>query len=182
MFETSYEEQGNLLPEGDYECIIKSAFLSATRSNTPREYFSVRFVVRNDVPQKYQNKNIFHAIWWRNYDKQTDDDKKVGGFSYKQIMNLCRAVGVPAGMKFKDLDELGEYLKGKCCLVTVGHDEWNGKKQERVKWANQTKYPNCTHQFPPTVNADSTVNYNSATTNANPTSGIDEVLDEDLPF
>ena len=80
MFDVDYENE-SLLPEGDYECIIKGAFVTATNGNIPREYFSVRFVIRNDVPQKYQNKVIFHAIWWRKEDKKTEDERKIGGFS-----------------------------------------------------------------------------------------------------
>lgn len=175
MFETNYEER-NLLPEGDYECVIKAAFINATNSSHPTEYFSVRFVVRNDVAQKYQNKNIFHAVWRRKPEKQTADDKKVDGFSFKQLMNLCKGVGVPKGKSFKDLDELGEYLKGKCCLVTIGHDEWNGKIQERVKWVNETKYPDCKHVF------KTSNNQNAAAVTENTTESTDVLADEDLPF
>ena len=103
MFDVDYENE-SLLPEGDYECIIKCAFVTATNGNYPREYFSVRFVIRNDVPQKYQNKIIFHAFWCKNQDKQTEDDRKTGGFSYKQVMNLCKGAGVPKGKSFKDLN------------------------------------------------------------------------------
>ena len=170
MFTTDYENE-SLLPEGDYECIVKGAFVTATNGNYPKEYFSVRLVIRNDVPQSYKNKIIFHAIWRKNPDKQTEDDKKIGGYSYKQIMNLCKGVGVPKGKSFKDLNELGELITGKCCLVHIVHDTWQGKTNERVAWTNETKYPNCTHTFP--------------AKNEPPTSTAvvtDETSDEDLPF
>ena len=130
----------------------------------------MRLVIRNDVPQSYKNKIIFHAIWRKNPDKQTEDDRKVSGYSYKQIMNLCKGVGVPRGKSFKDLNELGEFITGKCCLVHIVHDTWQGKTNERVAWTNETKYPNCTHQFseknelPPTL------------------SDFETESDEDLPF
>ena len=173
MFTTDYEEQG-LLPEGDYECIIKDAFVTATNGYSPREYFSVRFVIRNDVYQPHPNKMIFHAIWWRNEDKQTEDDRKIGGFSYKQIMNLCKGVGVPKGKSFKDLNELGEFITGKCCLVHVVHDTWQGKTQERVAWTNETKYPDCKHKFP--------VKNEVQPTSAAAVTEIKTPTDEDLPF
>lgn len=177
MFETNYEEKNNPLPEGDYECIIKAAFINATNSRTPTEYFSVRFVVRNDVPQKCQNKNIFHAIWRKKPEKQTADDQKVDGFSYKQLMNLCEGTGVPKGKSFKDLNELGEYLKGRCCIVHIVHDEWQSKKQEKVAWTNKTKYPECKHFFAVSGN----VNANTDTT-ATKMMDVTDYEDEDLPF
>ena len=173
MFTTDYENE-TLLPEGDYECIIKEAFLTTTNGNMPREYFSVRFVIRNDVSQKYQNKIIFHAIWCKNMDKQTEDDRKTGGYSYKQIMNLCKGAKVPRGKNFKDLNELGEFIKGKCCLVHIVHDTWNGKTSEKVAWVNETKYPNCTHKFP--IKNDVQQTNSAAVTN------IETTDDEDLPF
>ena len=119
-FSTAYESR-ELIPEGEYECIILSAFLNATQSGT--QYFSVRMVVRNDVPQSYKNKNIYHAIWQRKPDKQTAQDKMVDGFSFRQLMNLCRAAGIAKGRSYETLDELGRDLKGKCIRVTIGHDE-----------------------------------------------------------
>ncbi len=173
MFTTDYENE-SLLPEGDYECIVKGAFVTATNGNYPKEYFSVRLVIRNDVPQKFQNKIIFHAIFWRNEDKQTADDKKIGGYSFKQVMNLCKGVGVPKGKSFKDLNELGEFITGKCCLVHIVHDTWNGNTQAKVAWTNETKYPNCTHTFP-------------EKSDGKPLDWNDEISaennsDEDLPF
>lgn len=38
-FTTDYTTENNLLPEGQYECIIKSAYLNATNSQHPTEYF-----------------------------------------------------------------------------------------------------------------------------------------------
>lgn len=176
MFETAYEEK-KLLPEGEYECIIKSAFINATNSKSPTEYFSVNFVIRNDVVQKYQNKHIFHAIWRKKPEKRTKDDNRVDGFSYKQLMNLCKGAGVPKNTSFKDLDDLGKYLKGRCCLVTVGHDEWNGNTQVRVKWTNPTRYPDCKHKFPVSANTRTAQTTEPEENNYEPISS-----DEDLPF
>lgn len=144
MFETNYENTGNLLPEGDYECIILGAFLNATKGGT--EYFSVRLAVRNDVPQRFQNKNIFHSIWRRKPENRTADDNKVDGFSFKQMMNLCQKSGLPSGKSYKDLNELGKDLVGKCVRVTIEHTEYKGNIQESVKWISETRFPDCKHQ------------------------------------
>ena len=144
-FSTNYETR-DILPEGEYECMILSAFLNATQGGT--QYFSIKMVIRNDVPQNHQNRFIYHAIWQRKPEKQTEEDKMVNGFSFKQLMNLSRAAGIPKGKSYNTLDDLGTDLKGKCIRVTLGHDEWNGEKRERVKWSNETKYPDCRHQLP----------------------------------
>ena len=161
---------------GDYECIILHAGLSATQAGSI--YFSVRFAVRNDVPQKYQNRNIFHAIWERKPENQTEDDKKVEGFSYKQIMNLCEHCGLPSGKSYEGLNELGEDLRGRCTLVTVEHNEWNGKKSVRVKWCNDTKYPECRHKDP----LEHSSKTQTASAADNGSSDYIDTDDGDLPF
>lgn len=174
-FSTNYQEIENLIPEGAYECVIRSAFVNATPGGAL--YFSVRLTVRNDVPQQCQNRNIYHAIWQKNKEKQTEDDKKVDGYSYKQLMNLCQAAGIEKGKSYETLDDLGEDLKGKCILVTVEHNEWNGKTSVRIKWTNRTKHPECKHIFQ---------NNASLVQPTAPTAGGGEVVDVeddgDLPF
>lgn len=152
MFEINYEESTNqLMPEGEYECVILSAYVNSTKSG--KLYFSVRFAVRNDVPQKYKNKNIFHAIWQRKPEKQTADDKKVDGYSYKQLMSLCEAAGLPKGKSYESLNALGKDLEKKCVLVTIEHDSYNGETREKVQWTNKTNYPECKHVFKNTANS-----------------------------
>ncbi len=89
-------------------------------------------------------------------------------------MNLCKGCGVPKGKSFKDLNELGEFMTGKCCLVHIVHDTWQGKTSAKVAWVNETKYPNCTHKFP--------VKNEVQPTNAAAVTEIETPEDEDLPF
>ena len=180
-FLTDYTKTNDeLIPEGDYECIILHAGLSATQAGSI--YFSVRFAVRNDVPQKYQNRNIFHAIWERKPEKQTEKDKSVDGFSYKQLMNLCQHCGIPNGRNYESLDKLGDDLRGRCTLVTVEHNEWNGKKSVRVKWCNDTKYPECRHKNTiQSPSVDTQVQNNTAVRTTDNDS-INIYDDGDLPF
>lgn len=167
-FSTNYEADN--IPEGNYECIIKQAGVTATPGGTL--YFSVRFVVRNDVQQKYQNRSIFHTIWQKKPEKQTEEDKSVEGFSYKQLMNLCQYAGLPSGKSYDSLNDLGEDLRGKCVLINVKYQEWNGKPQINI-WCNKTKNPDCKH-------VDKTQNQ----TPVNTTATVDEPVnsDDDLPF
>lgn len=150
-FTTNYDDVGtsDILPEGSYECVIKSAALSATKNGTA--FFGVRFVIRNDVSQKYQNKYIFHSIWKKK--EPSEADKQVDGFSFKQVMALAMAVKIPAGKNYANLDEMGKDLVGKPVLVDVYHDTYNGQTNVRVKYVNESKYPDCKHVYKEAVPA-----------------------------
>ena len=177
-FATNYNgisNSDNLLPEGKYECIIKSAFVNATSGGTV--YYSVQLIIRNDVPGKYHDRRIYHRIWMKKEINQTEDDKKIGGFSYKQIMNLCRAAGLENGKSYESLDDLGKDLEGKCVLVTIGISEYNGSERNEVKWINSTKYPDCKHRVKETEPQN-----NSAQSTANEAEYIEMPDDGDLPF
>lgn len=169
-FSTNYEADN--IPEGNYECIIKQAGVKATSGGTL--YFSVRFVVRNDVQQKYQNRSIFHSIWQKKPEKQTEEDKSVDGFSYKQLMNLCQYAGLPSGKSYDSLNDLGEDLKGKCVLINVKYQEWKGKPQINI-WCSETKNPDCKH-----IDKTQNLSYEPVSSTAN--ADVDISADDDLPF
>lgn len=192
-FTTNYDDVGTgseLLPEGLYECVIKSASLNATQNGTP--YFDVRFVIRNDVSQKYQNKYIFHSIWKRKTPSEAD--MQLDGYSFKQIMALAKAAKIPAGKNYANLDEMGKDIEGKPVLVEVYHDTYNGNTNVRVKYVNESKYPDCKHVFKEAPANNQTYaqrpqqSFASAAVPAAPTinndlSDFEEIIsDGDLPF
>lgn len=145
-FSTNYDnisEGSELLPVGEYECVIKSASMNTTKNGTP--YFDVRLVIRNDVQQRYQNKYIFHNIWKKK--DPSADDMLIGGFSFKQIMSMAKATKLPQGKNYETLDQMGADMVGKPILVTIEHNEYNGNISERVKFTNESKYPDCRHVF-----------------------------------
>ena len=143
-FTTNYDDvESGILPEGLYECVIKSASMNVTKKGT--EYFDVRLVIRNDVQQKYQNKYIFHSIWKKK--EPSEADMQVDGFSFKQIMSLAKAVKVPAGKNYADLNEMGKDLIGRPVLAEIYHDTSSGQPNVRVKYVNESKYPDCKHVY-----------------------------------
>lgn len=143
-FSTNYDDLGSsLLPEGKYECIVKDAFPSETRHGTP--YLDIRLVIRNDVEQKYQNKYIFHSIWKKK--EPSEQDKQVDGYSFKQLMSLANAAGLPSGKSYASVEELCKDFVGKCVNAETEHDEYDGKTNVRVKYCNKTEYPECKHVF-----------------------------------
>lgn len=144
-FSTNYEGigEGGLLPEGEYECVVRSAAETTTKNGIP--CFDVRFVIRNDIDQKFRNKFIFHTIWKKK--DPSPADSQMGGFSFKQIMALAKAAGVPSGKEYNSLNEMGGDMIGKPVLVTVEHNTYNGNTTERVKFVNETQNKDCKHVF-----------------------------------
>lgn len=167
-------EGTDLIPEGEYECIIKYASENVTRGGTV--HMSVTLVVRNDVDQPCKNRYIWHNIWQKK--EPSPADLACGGYSSKQINSLSKAAKLPNGKRYDSLEDWADDLKNRVVRVTVEHNEYNGKTNARVKWVNESKYPNCQHKWK--INSDEKPT--SAYTNNN-TDDFEEIpSDDDLPF
>lgn len=144
-FTTDYSDvqEGGLLPKGEYEAIIKYAGEDTTKSGTV--HINVTMAIRNDINQQYKNKHIWHKLWHRK--DPSPADVSCGGYSNKQIMSLSKAAGLPNGKKYGSLTDWCEELEGKCVRITVEHEEYNGEPQAKVKWVNQSKHPECRHEW-----------------------------------
>lgn len=145
-FQTDYSDVSegfDILPEGEYEGVIKYAGEDATKGGTM--YMGVTIVVRNDVDQTGKNAYIWHHIWQKKTPTQADN--ACGGYVSFQIQSLSKAVGIPAGKKFDSLSDWADELKDKLVRVTIEHEEYNGQTNAKVKWVNPTKYPECKHRW-----------------------------------
>ncbi|MDE5584694.1 MAG: DUF669 domain-containing protein, partial [Ruminococcus sp.] len=133
---------------------------------------------RNDVEQKCKNRCIFHTLWKRR--EPTQADMQVQGYSFGQIMQLAKAVRLPAGKSYETVYNLCDELGGKIMRVTVGHREYNGKIYEEVQYMKESNFPECKHIFKTAVTAETFANSGTSY------GGIDdyeEILsDGDLPF
>lgn len=144
-FEVNHSQAGSggIIPEGEYEVIIKSALEDATQGGTM--YINVPLVIRNDIEQPYKNAYIWHKIWQLKQPKPAD--LACGGYSSWGIQNISKAAGLENGKKYDDLGDWGDDLKGKLIRVTVKHDQYNGNTQVNVKYVNETKAPDCKHEY-----------------------------------
>ena len=135
-FKVDYNSANNLIAPGSYECRIVEAFTNATAGGTL--FFSVRMAIRDDVEQPHKGRIIFHRIWRKK--EPTAEDMTVDGYSFKQLMSLCRAAQLPNGKRFSSLDELGNDLTGRDLKVTVEHEfnQYRGENEVRVKWLNKS--------------------------------------------
>jgi len=140
----SQADSGNIKPEGDYECIITAVEEKTTKNGKTK--LGVQMVIRNDIAgQKYGNAMLFYDIWKRR--EPTQIDMQVGGYGFSQVMSLGKAAGLPDGKDYASLKEYCEDLLNKCVIAHLEHEDYNGNTQERVKWLNPTKYPDCKHVF-----------------------------------
>lgn len=128
----------NILPAGQYECIIKSAMQTVTRKETP--YIQLQLEVRSDVPANPAKEGtILHSLWMKR--QPSSEDLSCDGYSDKQIQSISKAVGIPNGKCYRDVDEWCEDLEGKTVRATIEHEEWNGLVQARVRWLNKSLVP-----------------------------------------
>ena len=153
-FSTDYTEVSSfdLILKGEYEVIIKSIEERTTQNSATG--LNLTLVIRNDVEQKYQNRFIFHTLWKRK--EPTQADMQVQGYSFKQIMSLAKAANLPSGKSYETVNDLCKDLINHVMRVTVDHEKYNGEDRERVKFMNQSRFPECKHIYKekPAVSGD----------------------------
>ncbi len=144
MFKTDTNkatEGGMLKPEGDYEVVI----LKAETTTTPngKEKIAFRYVIRNDIDQKFKNGLIFDDIWKKR--EPNEDDLSVDGFNFGQLMALARAARLPNEKEYESLGTFLAELVGKPIKVHLYHDDYNDKYYEKVDMRFPTDFPDVKH-------------------------------------
>ena len=182
-FSTNYEDvqDFDIIPKGEYEVVITKIEERTTKNGATGLNFTL--VIRNDVEQKCKNRCIFHTLWKRR--EPTQADMQVQGYSFKQIMQLAKAVRFPSGKSYETVYNLCDELGGKIMRVTVGHREYNGRTYEEIKYMNESQFHECKHTFRTAVTND-TVAQRPAETFANSGTSYGSVNDYeeilDVPF
>ena len=141
-FQINHAAAFDIIPEGEYEFLITSCRINATRGGT--EYIDVQLTVRNDIAQKQQNRVVYHAIWRAKQPKP--DDAACDGFMASNINQLSRAANLTNGKSYNGIDEWCSDLVGKPLRAVVYHDEYNGNTNARVNRLNKTNFPDVQHR------------------------------------
>ena len=125
MFTIDYSKAKEFgsIKDGTYEVTIDLAKQDATAGGA--DYLDIRFRIRKDFQQDFQNNIIFHRIFAKKED---------GKYPVASIMNLAKAAGIPDGTKFSSLEDYLNQLEGKALKVTVKNEksEWQGKTYENL--------------------------------------------------
>lgn len=179
MFTTDYSQvnDGNvLLPEGEYEVIFRSVDEGVSKKGYPN--INVAMVVRNDIEQQYKNKYVWDTLMQKK-DK-TQADLSVGGYSYKRIQQLSKGAGLPNGKSYANIAEWCEEFTNRCARVTVYHETYEEKTRAKVKWYNETKYPNCKHIWKSADDDEEFVTDETPAQTQAPRTAV--INDDDVPF
>lgn len=139
------------LPKGDYEMVIRSAEMKATKNG--KENLNIALVVRNDLEKvpalantngKYANRYVFDQHWKRNtpegYVLNTDN-----------LLYILQAVGVPEGTPIDSVEELIAAIEMKPVkvYVDVEFDTYNNQDRNTVAPWNykKTDFPQMNHEW-----------------------------------
>lgn len=169
------------IQDGVYECVINRFGFDHFKD---REFIKFDLIVRNDVPQKYQNKHIFD-----NFYPKKDTGKYAMGYIYM--------IGVKAAMqdgkKYADVAAMLADYTGHAVKVTVKNEEYNGKTYPHIKKWEPTAFPQIQHRWKDSraTSASSSNSSSSEPVQANQTNTANpfvnngqpiDVSDDDLPF
>lgn len=125
MFTIDYSQakEFGAIADGTYEVTIDLAKQDATQGGS--DYLDIRFRIRKDFQQEFQNNIIFHRIFAKKED---------GKYPVAYIMNLAKAAGIPDGTKFTSLEDYLNQLEGKALKVTVKNEksEYKDKTYENL--------------------------------------------------
>lgn len=154
-FSKPAESNYGLVPEGEYDVIIKEAYENVHKTNG-KPCINLTFTIRNDVDQECKNRNLFLTLWKKR--EPNADDMQADGYNYNQLKVLLSAARIEQ-VNFESVADFCRALIGKCVVVSVYHEEYKGKKQERIYGFDilPTDKPDCKHVFKST---------NSGTTSA----------------
>lgn len=156
----TYEKVGDydLLEEGDYE--VKIERIAEQVTNSGAEKIGIKFRVRSDVDQKYQNRCLFEDIW---------KSRNEGRYNPRRLNQLLGTQELEDGHTFESIEEMFEFLTGANLLahVVVSFDDWSGKDINRIAY------------YKPSKNKPQVLNSNINSNNDNDKKVID---DDDLPF
>ena len=135
-----------------------------------RLQLSVKLRIRDDVPQKCQNRLLFLNI----FKKKTPNelDMQVEGYNYSHLYHLLDVSGLLArGMQFESMSDICHALVGCELRVTVRHETYKGALQVKIDPENGVQPSRVTYGAPPDVE-----------TNAGIDSSITDFDDGDVPF
>lgn len=115
-----HKQANTLAPEGEYNVrIVKME----ERPYKDDFYIGIELTVRDDVPQKYQNKKIFSAIF---------KSKETKTYHAPTIQKISKAIQLEQNKTYETIEQWFHDCVGKVCIVKVIHDTYNGETKEKV--------------------------------------------------
>lgn len=120
------ENEFQIISPGDYEVTVTS--YEKKNASTGSEMYVFDYEIRSDVDQQFQGRKIKF------------DNFVINENSMWKLHAVSKAAKFPNGVSFSSYKEWADQLKGSTLIVNVGHQEYNGQKQVRVKSYKESKY------------------------------------------
>lgn len=130
MFNLSYQDLNDIIPEGKYEAAI-------TRAAEDHGCIVINCEIRKDVQQDCAGRTLTH--WMYKLREPKELDAAVGGYSFSQVMRIAKAAALPEGKNYQSLGEMLADLAGKAVQLELYHELYNGKKYLKVKYWNPSE-------------------------------------------
>ncbi|MDE5768623.1 MAG: DUF669 domain-containing protein [Oscillospiraceae bacterium] len=174
-----------LIPAGDYEVYVEKAEERPTR--TGRMQLSIQLRIRDDVEQDCQKRMMFLNIFQKTPEKLTDADRQVENYNYNHLYHLLDVTGIlNSGKNFDSMSDICRLLPGRELRVTVHHETWNGRLQERIDQLKGVHESDPDYSTPAASSSYSAPSYQPPQPPVNPAPGFDDFedlpSDDDLPF
>ncbi|MDE6087920.1 MAG: DUF669 domain-containing protein [Oscillospiraceae bacterium] len=173
-----------LIPAGDYEVFVEKAEERPTKEG--RKQLSLQLRIRDDVEQACKKRLLFLNIFQKKPENLTDADRQVENYIYDHIYNLLDVTGVlNSGKEFACMADICRLLPGRELRVTVHHETWNGRLQERIDPLKGVQESDPDYSAPAASSSYSAPSYQPPV-NPAPATGFDDFedlpSDDDLPF
>lgn len=106
-------EEFEPIEEGTYEVVVDSAQESTTKSGRP--VFKVRYRIRRDVEQAFQNRVVFDDL----YKAEGDDH-----YNQRRLNSILKAIGgVQDGQTFETIGDIARFIAGGELRVRITKEE-----------------------------------------------------------
>ncbi len=142
-FSLNYTNVNDLLPEGTYEALITTAAEEADKQGRTRLNFAL--VVRNDVDQPAQNRTIFHSMY--KVREPDADDQMTENYKFSALMRIAKSAGLPEDKPYQSVSQMVADTVNRPVRIEVAHETYDGKKSARVKYWNESEFPQVSHRI-----------------------------------
>lgn len=133
VYDESQAQQNDfsLVEEGMYE--VKIELMSTKTTPNGKEAIAVRYRIRDDIDQKFQNRVLFEDIW---------KERKSDYYNRKRLNQLMGTQHFPDGKTFGDIYEVMDELQGRFLQVKVviEHNDYTGKDENKIAFYSSTDH------------------------------------------
>ena len=130
-YEFSDREERELIDEGVYEVVLDTAEVRSYKSDSSKQYLSLKYIIRQDVEQKFCGRWVFESVF---RDKNNPDQ-----FDHRKLQKiiLTQKGKDTFQNKFANEDELIQYINGLTMQIHISvkdPDDYHETQYNEVKY------------------------------------------------